>query len=179
MMNDTNLLKKSILLLFAVTCSLFLATGLALAQEPDYDRINEVAGKLNCPTCAGLNLADCRTQTCAQWRGRIGDLIEAGYTDQEILDDFVTRYGEQVLQAPPKSGFTLVLWVLPFIILLAGGVWLYYTLRGWTKPEPASAAAVATMPAGVSSTPVPTNSTDSADDYLKQVEKDLGLDERK
>lgn len=177
-MNDTNLLQKSILLLLAVTCSLLLATGLALAQEPDYDRINEIAKNLNCPTCAGLNLADCRTQTCAQWRGQIGDLIEAGYTDQEILDDFVANYGQQVLQEPPKHGFTLALWILPFIALLAGGIWLYYTLRNWTNRESA-AAAVATTPTGVSSTSASANAADLSDDYLKQVDKDLGLSENK
>ena len=66
------------------TCCLILAVAYSLlpasyfqptafAQELDYDRINEIAEKMNCPTCTGINLADCRTQTCAQWKEQIQD----------------------------------------------------------------------------------------------------------
>jgi cytochrome c-type biogenesis protein CcmH len=166
--------KKSILVLLTVACYLLLATSLTLAQEPNYDRINDIARNLNCPTCAGLNLADCRTQTCAQWRGQIGDLVQEGYSDQEVLDFFTKRYGEQVLQAPPKHGFTLILWVLPFIAILAAGGWLVYALRNWTGPKAISvrAAASPANPARVVTTP-----PESTDDYLQQVDRDLGLDQ--
>jgi cytochrome c-type biogenesis protein CcmH len=140
----------------------------ALAQAPDHGRINDIAKQLNCPTCAGINLADCRTQTCEQWRGQIGDLVEEGYTDQEVLDYFSARYGDQVLQEPPKRGFTLILWVLPVIALLGGVVWLVYTIRGWRKQQPAAVPA-----------PSPEHTPDTlpgTDDYLSQVDEDLGIE---
>lgn len=170
------MVKKSILISISAILYLIVGTTLTFAQDPDYDRINEIAKDLNCPTCAGINLADCRTQTCAQWKDQIGDYVEAGYTNQEVLDEFVARYGEQVLQEPPKSGFTLVLWVLPFIALIAGAVWLYYTLRRWANRETASAA-VATAPESAHRAQPSSDSDHAADDYLKQVEQDLGLDE--
>ena len=149
-------------------------TGPALAQdpEPNYDRINDIAENLNCPTCTGINLADCRTLTCEQWRDKIGELVDEGYTNQEVLDYFSTQYGTQVLQEPPRSGFTLILWVLPIIALVAGGAWLIYTMRGWSRQEPAPATAEPVSTGGASS------SSDSvpADDYLSQVEQDLGLE---
>lgn len=174
-MTRKRLLKKSILVLLTATCYLLLATGLTLAQEPDYDRINEIARNLNCPTCSGLNLADCRTLTCEQWRGRIGDMLREGYSSQEILDDFVARYGEQVLQSPPKRGFTLLLWVLPFVALLAGGIWLVYILRGWTNRQPPLPATVTTAP--INPDRVSADSPVGVDDYLQQVEQDLGIDQ--
>lgn len=170
------MIKKSILVSTIAIFYLVLGTSLTFAQEPDYDRINEIAKDLNCPTCSGINLADCRTQTCAQWKDQIGDYVEAGYTNQEVLDEFVARYGEQVLQEPPKSGFTLVLWILPFIALIAGGVWLYYTLQRWANPEPASTA-VATAPESVRPTKTSSDPANASDEYLSQVERDLGLDE--
>jgi cytochrome c-type biogenesis protein CcmH len=143
----------------------------AVAQEDDdFDRINNIAKQLNCPTCAGINLADCRTKTCEQWREQISELVAEGYTDQEVLDYFSTSFGDQVLQEPPKRGVSLALWILPVIALLAGGVWLVYIMRRWNKPQPAPAAAAATP-----SDP-PQQSTDISDDYLSQVDKDLGLD---
>lgn len=142
----------------------FSLAGPSLAQEPDYDRINEIGEKLNCPTCAGINLTDCRTKTCEQWRDQIGDLVEEGYEDEEVLDYFVTRYGTEVLQEPPREGFTLILWILPFAALLIGGVWLFFLLRQWQNAPQSSGA----------DTTYSETETDS-DEYLSQVEDDLNL----
>ena len=79
-------------------------------------RANDIAKELNCPTCTGINLSDCRTLTCEQWREQIGELVTEGYSDQEVLDYFSTRYGDQVLQEPPQRGFTLLVWILPGIL---------------------------------------------------------------
>ena len=157
--------------LLPATCFLLLAAYFLLpapvsAQEPDYDHINEIAKQMNCPTCVGINLADCRTQTCQQWRDQINDLIQQGYTDQEILDYFSTRYGNRVLLEPPKSGSTLFLWILPIIAIAAGGGWVYYLLRRWRKPQ---AQPVESSPAGPSTPP----HEEPIDDYLNLVEKDL------
>jgi cytochrome c-type biogenesis protein CcmH len=155
-------------LIGAVVFSYAMVPRLLLAQEePDFNEINEIAKQLNCPTCAGINLADCRTLTCEQWRTQIGDLLQEGYTEPEIIDYFASRYGTQVLQEPPRSGFTLLLWVLPVVIVVGGGAWLYYLLRGWSKAKPMPAAPQAGRP----------QAGDTNDDYLSLVEQDLGLDE--
>jgi cytochrome c-type biogenesis protein CcmH len=153
------------ILLFII---LFTAYSPTLAQDPDYDRVNEIAKNLNCPTCAGLNLSDCNTLTCEQWRGQINDLVAQGYSDQEVLDYFATRYGAQVLQEPPKSGWTLFLWILPVVVLLAGGGWLIFAIRGWANQK-----AVTVSP----QTGVGPNVPPLSGHYLSQVEKDLDLGE--
>jgi cytochrome c-type biogenesis protein CcmH len=165
---------RTVLILILMVVGLVAFAGQALAQEPDYDRINDIAKNLNCPTCSGLNLADCRTQTCSQWRDQIGDLVQEGYSDQEVLDFFTERYGEQVLQAPPKHGLTLFLWVLPFIAILAAGGWLAFAMRNWanSKQAPATVSVAPESP----SQPVQ-ESSGSGDDYLQQVDRDLGLDQ--
>jgi len=153
------MLVKRILIFSSLIIIFLFSVQATLAQEPDYDRVNQIAKNMNCPTCVGVNLADCRTQTCEQWRGQIQDLLAQGYSDQEVLDYFANQYGTQVLLEPPKEGSTLLLWVLPVAALLIGGGWVVYLLRRWKKPVPAAAGGPAAAPA--------------ADDYLKQVEKDL------
>jgi cytochrome c-type biogenesis protein CcmH len=143
----------------------------ALAQEPDYDHVNEIAKNLNCPTCTGINLADCRTLTCEQWRNQINDLVAQGYSDEEVLNYFATRYGTQVLQEPPKSGWTLFLWVLPVLALLVGGGWLIFAMRGWANQKAVPVMAVSPQTRLASNVPhLPSH-------YLGQVEKDLDLGE--
>lgn len=164
--------KRVLIFFILLFVSFFLlpTSSPVFAQDPDYDRVNEIAKNLNCPTCIGINLADCRTLTCEQWRDQINDLVEQGYSDQEVLDYFATRYGTQVLQEPPKDGSTLFLWVLPVIVLLAGGAWLIWALRRWAGPKPQPVSVVSQRE------PVSTASQPSSQ-YLSQVEKDLRLED--
>jgi cytochrome c-type biogenesis protein CcmH len=128
------------------------------AQTPDPNRVNDIAKKLNCPTCSGLNLADCRTQTCAQWRDQIGELVAQGYSDQDVMNYFSSRYGDQVLQEPPRRGFSLLLWTLPVLALLGGVIWVGFMLRRWARSQPVSLAQPASL---------------ADDEYLRQVERDI------
>ena len=48
--------------------------------------------------------------------------LAAGTTPDAIIAQYVSKYGEQVLAAPTKRGFNMVVWVLPFAMLLIGAV---------------------------------------------------------
>jgi cytochrome c-type biogenesis protein CcmH len=167
-----NLKKRSLFLLIAGLGLLFILAAPVLAQEPDIDRVNEIARKLSCPTCAGLNLADCPTLTCQQWREQIGDLVVEGYTDQEVLDYFSARYGNQVLQEPPRSGSTLILWVLPVLAVVVGVGLLGFTIRNWSRREPVAEEQLQVdAPGAPAAGYVP-------DAYLEQVEQDLEREDK-
>jgi len=154
-------------LIFIVVAAIFALWAIpALAQEPagtaepTMDQVNQVARNLNCPTCKGLNLEDCRTQTCTQWRSQIKDLLAQGYTEQEVLDWFIARFGVEVLQEPPRQGNGLFAWLLPLLGFVAGVGWLAFLLRKWSAhktPEPAATA--------------PEDAIDV--EYLKKIEQDL------
>ncbi len=98
-------------------------SGLAVAQTPAPldDEVHDIAKQMNCPTCAGRNLADCPTETCAQWKQEIGAQLQAGKTSQEVLDYFEARFGPTVMQEPPKEGAVLALWVVPVLGALGSG----------------------------------------------------------
>jgi cytochrome c-type biogenesis protein CcmH len=161
-----------LLTLSTIYCLLSTVYSPVQAQEPDYDQVNEIAKKLNCPTCTGINLADCRTQTCEQWRDQIKDLLKQGYNDQEIINYFTTRFGDQVLQEPPKSGWTLALWVVPAVAVLLGGVGLLYAMRSW-KGDQKKPPGVRTLP----TVPASANTVSGPDNYLRQVEHDLQVED--
>jgi cytochrome c-type biogenesis protein CcmH len=116
-------------------CLVLLAVGRGLAQEPSADEINEVARLLSCPTCTGINLADCPTETCAQWRAEIGRLLAEGKTQGEILDYFAVRYGDHVLQTPPARGVFIWVWLVPAAGVLGALVWWLVRSRGRQMPD--------------------------------------------
>jgi cytochrome c-type biogenesis protein CcmH len=165
--------------LWALVALSVLATVVAVnpifAQQPTADEINKVAKKLSCPTCTGINVADCPTETCAQWRAKIGEMLAENKSEQEILDYFAARYGDHVLQVPPKRGFFVLVWVLPVIAILAGLAWLAYLMRGWAKRR-SPASGQHAYPPGTHTTPGSNEMGDVAtpeDEYLKRVQQDL------
>lgn len=59
-----------------------------------------------------------------------------GMTPQQALDRFAKDFGEGVLAAPPKSGFDLIAWVLPFASLGLGIALVGRTLINWRSRQP-------------------------------------------
>ena len=56
--------------------------------------------------------------------------LEAGASDQEILDYMVARYGEFVRYRPEFSSATAALWLAPLILLALAAVVVALLMRG-------------------------------------------------
>ena len=56
-------------------------------------------------------------------------MLVEGYTDEQIFDFMVERYGDFALYNPRASGKTLVVWIAPAVILLLGGLFLANIVR--------------------------------------------------
>jgi cytochrome c-type biogenesis protein CcmH/NrfF len=59
--------------------------------------------------------------------------LQAGESEEQILQFFVDRYGESVLAAPPKSGFSLLVWVVPPVGLLGAILLLYFLMKNMQR----------------------------------------------
>src|SRR5512139_4117287 len=58
--------------------------------------VNRVAKRLYCPVCPNTPLDVCETQACKDWRMQIREQLASGWTDQQVMDYFVSSYGERV-----------------------------------------------------------------------------------
>ncbi len=146
------LLVAAVWAVFAVQ-SAFAQTP-APAEEPaavgtpvSSNDVNDVARQLWCPLCSGVRLDACELKACAQMKDEIAIMLGEGQDVQLIKDTFVTRYGPQVLGEPPRSGFNWLAWVLPFIVLAGGGVYLYTRARAMGRdPNPAPSSVASAPP---------------------------------
>lgn len=84
------------------------------------DRFQVLVTELRCPKCQNQNLADSNSPISADLRTEIFRMLEEGSTDQEIIDFLVVRYGEFVMYRPPVKKTTLILWLAPGLLLIAG-----------------------------------------------------------
>jgi cytochrome c-type biogenesis protein CcmH len=118
----------------ALTAALLLAlvaagTAAASEQQPT---LPELERELICPTCHE-SLAVSSSPIADRMRSFIRARIAAGDTKSEIKSKLVDQFGESVLAAPPKRGFNLLAWLLPFAGLGLGGAALAVLARRWSR----------------------------------------------
>jgi cytochrome c-type biogenesis protein CcmH len=115
----------------------FFAVAVVYAQTrlPTDDEVNAIAKQLYCPVCPNTPLDVCETQACKDWRAQIRDQLAAGWSEERIIDYFVTQYGERVLAEPGRKGFTSLVWVLPVIAVLLGLAVVWQVLRSWRSRQ--------------------------------------------
>ena len=127
-------------LLAIVVAALALASP-ALASER-HPTLNELEGEVMCPTCH-TTLDQSNSAIANRIKQFIVVRIEAGDTGSQIKNALVAQFGEAVLAAPPRKGFDLLVWWLPFAgLALAVGV-VSLAAWGWWRrrdpPEPGEA----------------------------------------
>ena len=127
--------------LAGVLATLVLLTGAAAAVPVDEKTVHDVAAQLRCVVCQSLSVADSPSETANQMRGIIRERLAAGESPAEVRAYFVEKYGEWILLAPPKSGFNLLVWVVPFAALGLGLVLVAVVLRRWSRNIPSGAPA--------------------------------------
>jgi cytochrome c-type biogenesis protein CcmH len=121
--------------------TLLLLAGAAGAAPVDETTVHDVAAQLRCVVCQSLSVADSPSETANQMRGIIRERLAAGESPAEVRAYFVEKYGEWILLAPPKSGFNLLVWVVPFAGLGLGLVLVAVILRRWSRKIPPGAPA--------------------------------------
>ena len=76
---------------------------------------------------------------------QIDDLLAQGKSEQQIIEAFVAQYGTIAYVEPPKHGFGLVAWIMPFFYFLLGLALVVFIVRKWAmSPASSSPAAVPT-----------------------------------
>ena len=101
-----------------------------LAVDPQIEiQVHRLSTELRCLVCQNQTLADSDAPLAEDLRVEIREMAAQGKTDQEIIDYLVARYGDFVLYRPPVKATTVLLWIGPFLLLLAGIAGLVFILR--------------------------------------------------
>jgi len=119
---------------------LALAASGATAAAVSEDAVHEVAGQLRCVVCQSLSVADSPSETAHQMKDIIRERLAAGETPEQVRAYFVEKYGTWILLAPPRQGFNLLVWVVPFVGLGLGLVLVLIVVRRWSRRPAAPAA---------------------------------------
>ena len=119
--------------LFAIFALLVLFVHpLHAATAPDLDdQTRAVATELRCVVCQNLSVADSPSEMAQQMRAIVREQLQAGKSPDEIKAFFVSKYGEWVLLKPKTTGFSALLWILPYVVLVLGVSAALWFVRRW------------------------------------------------
>ena len=159
--------------LLAVTVALFVAFasggGNVFAQNQPYSEkeAQSIDRSLMCPVCPAETIDQAQVEIARQMRAVVRDMLGKGASRDEVLDFFVSRYGLEVLAAPPKSGVNILVWVLPIAGILAALAGGYFIIRSMSSRNTVQLA-----PVTVSNADRPEGDLEP---FLVAVDRDLAL----
>jgi cytochrome c-type biogenesis protein CcmH len=108
-----------------------------VATNPtDVDRVESIGQRIKCPVCQGESIADSPSAMARDMMDLVAERVDAGFTDQAIVDELLDSFSGALLLDPPTSGATLLLWLAPLGALIVGtSVIVWWRRHPKVEPE--------------------------------------------
>jgi cytochrome c-type biogenesis protein CcmH/NrfF len=161
----------------AITCALLLAqvppnnSTKNSNGEGNEAGFRRVSNRILCQCGCGYMVLSCNHVDCSSagfLRRSITTQLASGKSEDAIVAGFVEQYGPRILPEPPKTGFSLSAWVMPFVVLVLGGALLTYFLWQWKfRKDPVVVEGVEGVPV------VPPASPELVAKYRDQIDEEL------
>jgi cytochrome c-type biogenesis protein CcmH len=116
----------------AVVLVAALAVGGRDGSPPtDVERVQRITEQIRCPTCRSQSVADSDAPAAEAIREEALRRVQEGQTDEQILNYFLSRYPDDILLDPPKTGIGAIVWALPVVAVVAAVAGLAVAFRRW------------------------------------------------
>ncbi len=134
---------RKLIVVLAVLLHAVLAGPAAYAVQPDEimadpakeARARDLSRELRCMVCQNQSIDDSDAPLARDLRLLVRERIASGDSDSQVIDFLVARYGEFVLLKPRFTPHTLLLWLLPPLALVGGGLALWAFSRRRSQPS--------------------------------------------
>ena len=134
---------RTLIATFALLGIATLPLIVPVGAEQFSERAKRIGSQLNC-MCGSCNMtaAGCShpggefSGPCPRAKGMLQEIDQRGAkgeTDEQIVQAFVKEFGSTVYAEPPKSGFSLVAWVMPTAYLVLGTLVVVFVISRWLK----------------------------------------------
>ena len=96
--------------------------SIAIASTFSEEQTVNITKNLRCLICQGQTIHESNSDFAESMKKYIKSELENGKSDEEIFSSLVEKYGQWIVYDPGISRNTLLLWSLPLLLFLIGGV---------------------------------------------------------
>ena len=111
-----------------------IPTSMWLARPPsNVTQVERLGAEIGCTcgTCPLRPIATCGCGFADTMLVRLDTEVTAGRTDDEIMAVFVADYGNSIRIKPKGTGFDLMVWAVPMVLLMVGAVAMGAVISNW------------------------------------------------
>ena len=116
-----------------ILITLLLNFNLASGTEKKVDQ-NTIHKNLRCLVCQGQSIADSNSDFAQTIKLVVKDLIKDGKTEREIYSFMADKYGDWIVFKPQVNKQNFILWFLPYLTLILGGVIIFFLFKRRRNP---------------------------------------------
>ena len=107
---------------------IFLNLSSSYAEQKNIDQ-NQIYKNLRCLVCQGQSISDSNSDFAQTIKLVVKDLIKQGKSEKQIYAFMADKYGDWIVYKPQLNKQNFILWVLPYVILLGGGLVIFSIIR--------------------------------------------------
>ena len=90
---------------------------------------NKIFKNLRCLVCQGQSVGDSNSEFAQTIKLVVREKIKDGKTEKEIYGFLIEKYGEWIVYKPPLNKVNFLLWLLPYLVFVTGGVIIFLLLK--------------------------------------------------
>ena len=94
----------------------------SIAKDFSSNKVNEISKNLRCLICQGQSVYDSQSDFAISIKILIQKKLDEGKKEKEIYKFLKNKYGEWIVYDPEISKNTFLLWSLPLILFVFGGL---------------------------------------------------------
>ena len=116
-------MKIKIIVFFVIINLSAVYAGIAKVEQ------NEIFKNIRCLICQGQSVADSNSEFAQTIKLVVKDQINEGKSEKEIYDFLVEKYGDWIIYKPPFNSNNFLLWILPYLVFMSGGVIIFLLFK--------------------------------------------------
>ena len=98
-------------------------------------RLNEISNNVRCLVCRNQSIYDSNSDFANDMKKIIIVHLKDNKSDEFIYKFLKSKYGEYILFKPPFQINTLILWILPFILIISGLIFFTFKFLKFRKND--------------------------------------------
>ena len=116
---------KKIFKLITFSFLLLILINNSVLADNKISKVDSISKNLRCLICQGQSVYDSQSEFAISVKDLIKKKIEEGNSDSDIYEYLKNKYGDWIMYEPKLDKKTLLLWILPLILFVFGGLLIF------------------------------------------------------